>query len=285
MKKIKKEGFFKRLKNIEDKNEKKLKAIEDQGKEQLEKIKNINVGSKPLKTISFFSTISEEAKKLMDNIKVIGNWLETAQLTCTKTDGKTEYNFNKFKLPLKCASKIYRHDLTLQKAEDAQQKLKMLINKLNNDYNSRNETKIKEKDGTTNSAKKMFSIRENIIRAFKKDISSYIDGFQVEIEKDEETHEETDEETDKEIDEEMDFTIMPELESEESAEQRRNQPGKGLKILTPSQMLSRLLISLAQLEAGNISVTLKNEIRQLSYSFYHSKNMTKQVYNNLIKYI
>ena len=161
----------------------------------------------------------------------------------------------------------------------------MLINKLNNDYNSRNETKIKEKDGTTNSAKKMFSIRENIIRAFKKDISSYIDGFQVEIEKVEETHEETDEETDKEIDEEMDFTIMPELESEESAEQRRNQPGKGLKILTPSQMLSRLLISLAQLEAGNISVKLKNEIRQLSYSFYHSKNMTKQVYNNLIKYI
>ena len=67
----KKEGLFKRLKNIEDKNEEKLKAIEDQGKEQLEEIKNINVGSKPLKTISFFGAISEEAKKLMDNIKVM----------------------------------------------------------------------------------------------------------------------------------------------------------------------------------------------------------------------
>ena len=152
----KKEGLFKRLKNIEDKNEEKLKAIEDQGKEQLEEIKNMNADSKPLKTISFLSTISEEAKKLMDNIKVIDNWLETAQLICTKTDGKTEYNFNKFNLPLKFASKMYRHDITLQKAEDDQKMLKMLINKLNNDYKPRNETKIKEKDGTINSAKKLF---------------------------------------------------------------------------------------------------------------------------------
>ena len=47
--------------------------------------------------------------------------------------------------------------------------------------------------------------------------------------------------------EEMDTMIMPELESEESAEQRKNQQGKGLKILKPNQMLSRLPISLAQL--------------------------------------
>ena len=53
----------------------------------------------------------------------------------------------------------------------------------------------------------------------------------------------------------------------------------------PSQMLSRLPITLAQLKAGNNSEKLKNEIRQLLYSLYRSKNMTKQVYNNLIKYI
>ena len=58
-------------------------------------------------------------------------------------------------MPLKFASKTYQHDLTLQKAEDAQQKLKMLINKLNHDYNSRNETKIKVKDGTIHSSKKV----------------------------------------------------------------------------------------------------------------------------------
>ena len=61
--------------------------------------------------------------------------------------------------------------------------------------------------------------------------------------------------------------------------------GKGVKILAPNQMLSRLPISLAQLEAGNNSEKLKNEIRQLLYSLYCSKNMTKQVCNNLIKYM
>ena len=66
---------------------------------------------------------------------------------------------------------------------------------------------------------------------------------------------------------------------------KQNQEGKGIKILTPNQMLSRLPISLAQLEAGNNSNKLKNEIRQLLYSLYRSKNMTKQVYNNLIKHI
>ena len=48
----------------------------------------------------------------------------------------------------------------------------------------------------------------------------------------------------------------------------RQQQGKGLKILKPKQMLSRLPISLAQLKAGNNSEKLKNEIRQLLYSFY-----------------
>ena len=64
---------------------------------------------------------------------------------------------------------------------------------------------------------------------------------------------------------------------------KQKQEGQGIKILTPNQMLSRLPISLVQLQAGNNSNKLRNEIRQLLYSFYHSKNMTKQVYNNLIK--
>ena len=64
-----KDGLFRRLKNIAGKNEAKLKAIEDRGKKQLDAIKNINRGSKPLKTISFFSTTSKEAKKLMEKLK------------------------------------------------------------------------------------------------------------------------------------------------------------------------------------------------------------------------
>ena len=66
---------------------------------------------------------------------------------------------------------------------------------------------------------------------------------------------------------------------------KQKQSGVGIKILTPNQMLGRLPISLAQLEAGNNSNELKNEIRQLLYSLYCSKSTTKQVYNNLIKHM
>ena len=61
-----------------------------------------------------------------------------------------------------------------------------------------------------------------------------------------------------------------------------NKKGSGLKILTPNQMLSRLPITLAQLNAGNNSEKLKNEIRQLLYSLYRSK---KQLYKSLIDII
>ena len=56
---------------------------------------------------------------------------------------------------------------------------------------------------------------------------------------------------------------------------KQNQSGEGLKILTPSQMLSSFPISLAQLEAGNNSWKLKNEITQQLYSLYCSRYMTK----------
>ena len=61
--------------------------------------------------------------------------------------------------------------------------------------------------------------------------------------------------------------------------------GKGLKILTPNQMLSRLPIYLVQLKAVNYLEKLKNEIRQLLYSLYRSKKLTKTIYNNLINII
>ena len=63
---------------------------------------------------------------------------------------------------------------------------------------------------------------------------------------------------------------------------KQNKIGKGLKILTPDQMLSRLPVTLAQLKAGNNSEKLKNEIRQLLYSLYRSKKLTKQIYKSLI---
>ena len=61
--------------------------------------------------------------------------------------------------------------------------------------------------------------------------------------------------------------------------------GKGLKILTTKQMLQRLPIALAQVKAGNTSENLLNEIRQIIYSLYRAKEITKKVYNNIMNSI
>ena len=60
---------------------------------------------------------------------------------------------------------------------------------------------------------------------------------------------------------------------------------KGLKILTPKQMLQRLPTALTQVKAGNDAESLSNEIKQISYFLYQSKEITKKIYNNIIKSI
>ena len=65
----------------------------------------------------------------------------------------------------------------------------------------------------------------------------------------------------------------------------KEQEGTGLKILTLNQILKRLPIALAQIKAGDNSESLLNEIRQIAYSLYRSKEITKKVYNNIIKSI
>ena len=69
------------------------------------------------------------------------------------------------------------------------------------------------------------------------------------------------------------------LRSEESQE------GEGLKISTPNQMLKTLPIALAQIKVGNNSESLLNEIRQIVYSLYRSKEITKKVNSNIINSI
>ena len=56
-------------------------------------------------------------------------------------------------------------------------------------------------------------------------------------------------------------------------------------MLTPKQMLQRLPIALAQIKTDNNSEGLSNEIEQIVYSLYPSKEITKKVYNNIIKSI
>ena len=61
--------------------------------------------------------------------------------------------------------------------------------------------------------------------------------------------------------------------------------GKGLKIMTPRQMITRLSFLLAQKQADNNSQKLNNEIREVIYFLYRSKNLSETVHNHLINSI
>ena len=66
---------------------------------------------------------------------------------------------------------------------------------------------------------------------------------------------------------------------------RKTKSGEGLKVLTPKQMLQRLPIALAEAKAGNTSENLLNEIRQIIYSLYRAKEITKKAYSNIMNSI
>ena len=72
------------------------------------------------------------------------------------------------------------------------------------------------------------------------------------------------------------------LEAKKRAAEEQTE-GTGFKILSPKQMFQRLPIALAQVKAGNNSESLLNEIRQIVYSLYQSKQITKKVYNHIIE--
>ena len=100
----KKEGLFKRLENIKDKNEEQLQATKDQEEKQLKERKNIDK-SKPLKAIGELSIKNDETNKLLSEFRKIDEALDNAELICTETD-RTKYDFNRFLFSLKFIEKI-----------------------------------------------------------------------------------------------------------------------------------------------------------------------------------
>ena len=80
------------------------------------------------------------------------------------------------------------------------------------------------------------------------------------------------------------FLTTVEMLSDANYNPKQNETkGKELKILTPQQMFQRWPIALAQVKASNNSENLLNEIGKIVYSSYQSKEITKKVYNNIIK--
>ena len=77
-------------------------------------------------------------------------------------------------------------------------------------------------------------------------------------------------------------TVIKLLNDYSSISSPKAKQGKGLKMLTPKQILQRLPIPLAQVKVGKTSKNLLNENRQPVYSLYRAKEITKKVYNNIM---
>ena len=105
--------------------------------------------------------------ELLSKFRKIDETLDNAELVCTKTDG-TKYDFNRFLFPLKFIEKIHNYEITLDEARNYQTELRILINKLNNDYNPRNPKTAEEKNNVLESARKLLDARKGIISFFEK---------------------------------------------------------------------------------------------------------------------
>ena len=126
---------------------------------------------------STISQLSTKTKELFQKIKKEKTDFDPQKFVCVKTDG-TIFNFNKFKISLDLASNIYRTKSLLKDAENEQNEIKILLNKLRK-YNPTKLKKIKAKEETLSTAEKLLNNRQKVIDAFKGGIFRYIGGFQI----------------------------------------------------------------------------------------------------------
>ena len=292
--KSKKVGLFKRLKNIEDNlveaddNGNKvdifkiIKDIKDRGIKIYnddEAVRKIREHIKELIDDGVKVNNSDEMKKeIIDHVKILKEQGTDIKVDEDQIDDLINKIFNKkyekytrktyIEFEIDKFLKDYgdkninisygdKGDKNKFDTENITKSLKKLRNKFinfdefNEEYNkfTHNVTELKKYKYET---KKRFSINQKKLERYYRDLKNIVDLYNI-------------------------YNLKS--DSDTSIE------GKGLKILTNKQMLNRLPILLAQIEAGNNSKSLKNEIRQILYSLYRSKVLTKTIYNNLIKSI
>ena len=226
--------------------DKQIKTIEDQGKKQVDALEKLKPEEqqKPIK-----DTPNNQSRATI----IFNDLINKRKELMSELYDSVDYNNLKFEYvgPTKDVSFYeYRDSKELFNAiKNSQIKFSEAKNKQNEFLNKLNEVKIgkktTEQKEVINNLNKFYNSREEVINLFR------------------------------------DFT---EMLSDANYDARQNKTeGKGLKILTPKQMLQRLPIALAQVKAGNDSENLLNEIRQIIYSLYQSKEITKKLYNNLMK--
>ena len=227
--------------------EKQIKTIKDQGEKQVAALESLNVPNKKLSSIKDFIPIENLNPEIINEIKRIEEIEKKVDRNKMVYKGANKtYDFRNFITIRAFGNEIRNNVITLDTANIEQATLLSYVYDFSRKARPRNPAQRQLKSDIVDSVTSLIQGREMVINAFKSRI------FQV---------------------------------SKESQEDEESQEGKGLKILTPNQMLERLPIALAQVKAGNNSESLLNEIRRIVYSLYRSKEITKKVYNNIINSI
>ena len=231
--------------------EKQRKTIEDQGEKQVKAIQDnqlVNIKNYDYKNKLLFSKEREIFKdiynKKLDEIDEMNNKIDYNDLEYVDLSNDMAYNFSVEKDPISLLNDITSGKTSLKEAKDAQENYHHYLNIIRK--GNKNDTQKR----TLANIKMFYNARDNAIKIIEDYCSMILDARRL---------------------------------AEEQKGTGANEMSERLKILTPNQMLKRLPIALAQVKAGNNSESLLNEIRQIVYSLYRSKEITKKVYNN-IKY-
>ena len=202
------------------------------------------------------------------------------------------YDFRKFKTKCVFDNEI-RNNINMYMANDEQNHLAKYIKEFKTKTKQQNNSYLKKvKEDVLNSIMTLLKGRGMVFKAFESRIFSKLkESEQSEQSSDDVKYNsfgyDADELSKKLKDVSLE-NILSDLNDTDTTDNKLFTPikkGTGLKILTPKQMLQRLPIALAQVKAGNNSENLLNEIRKIVYSLYQSKQITKKVYNNIIKSI
>ena len=230
--------------------EKQRKTIEDQGEKQVKSIQDnqlVNIKNYDYKNKLLCSKEREIFKdiynKKLDEIEEMNNKIDYNDLEYVVLSNDMACNFSVEEYPISLLNDIKSGKTTLKEAKDAQENYRYYLNIIRKGNKNDNQKR------TLANIKMFYNARDNAIKVIEDYGSMILDARRL---------------------------------AEEQKGTGANEMSERLKILTPNQMLKGLPIALAQVKAGNNSESLLNEIRQIVYSLYRSKEITKKVYNNII---
>ena len=235
--------------------EKQIKTIEDQGEKEIDALKDL----KP-KAITYKSddddkdSISKDIyneilEERIDEILQMGKEISHNDLVYDFKGPTSSINLGKYGGPMYIYRQMKDVEKTLQQVEEEQRK-KKLKNDLREIASGNPKHKSEKQSYTIKNVRNLYNSRQKIIDLLNDNAK-----------------------------------ITPSGICRPSTNKKNKTEETALKILTPKQILQRLLIALAQVKAGNNSESLLNEIRQIVYSLYQSKQMTEKVYNHIIESI